>query len=671
MVFVSLRTASPTTDGQLRAVSGRSGLPLFSVPDLANDLNPVATPAIGDIDGDGRPEIVAVAEQGNQLLAFEHDGTLKWRSALLEFAVGYGAPFLADLDGDGRAEIVVGRQVLNGNGTLRWTGSAPMVGRTPATGLRSVAADLDLDGRLEVIAGASAYRADGTLLWSAPAVGDGVVAIANLDSDPYPEIVVAGNNLWLLEHDGSVRWGPLVVPGSSNFGTITIADLDGDAQAEIGVGKWPVYNVVEAYGQLRWSATTASPTLVPATASAFDFDGDGAAELVMADPAGLHVLNGRDGSVAGELPVGSCSNAYAYPAVADVDGDGKAEIVMGSYPCAGSPAIGVRVFGEARDGWVRARAAWSQSEYAAPGENAWRANGAAPGASPFAAADLTASFVRRGESGSDLVLTARIGNAGVGTVNAGVPVSAYNGDPRLGYPFLATTLTTRTLAPGEFEDVVLRISSHVAAQASIVVVADDAGDQVGTIGECDEENNRHDTGLFLNQAPAVERRPGPPDLDPEPDGVAVGRGRGRRAAARRQRERALVLRRALGPEPGGAALRRPHVADDDRHVPRARGLPARDRRDRLAPHDHRIPHGHGRPGQHSPRRERGPRQDRDASPRPPSRWTARSRTTACPRGARPPRSGRSCRLRAPSPSAAPRRPPRPHSCPRPGPTSSA
>ena len=52
------------------------------------------------------PEIVAVAEQGQQLLAFEHDGTFKWRSATLEFAVGAGAPFLADLDGDGRQEIV-------------------------------------------------------------------------------------------------------------------------------------------------------------------------------------------------------------------------------------------------------------------------------------------------------------------------------------------------------------------------------------------------------------------------------------------------------------------------------------------------------------------------------------------------------------------------------------
>ena len=62
---------------------------------------------------------------------------------------------------------------------------------------------------------------------------------------------------------------------------------------------------------------------------------------------------------------------------------------------------------------------------------------------------------------------------------------------------------------------VLRIPSDRAAQASIVVVADDAGDQLGTIGECDEENNRHDTGLFLNQAPTVEAGPDRTDLASE------------------------------------------------------------------------------------------------------------------------------------------------------------
>jgi len=508
VAFVTTRTASTTTDGQLRAVSGRGGQPLFSVLDAASELNPAASLAIGDIDGDGRPEIVAVAESGQQLLAFEHDGTLHWRSAPLETLVGDGSPFLSDLNGDGRAEIVVGRQVLNGDGSLRWTGTGPMRGRSPVTGMRSVAADLDLDGTPEVIAGASAYRADGTLLWSVPAVGDGVVAIGNFDSDPHPEIVVSNGSVWLLGHDGSVRWGPLNVAGLGYHGTVTIADFDGDTRAEIGVGRIRSYSVVEGYGAVRWSAATTQLYLgaTGGSASAFDFDGDGAAELVLADSAGLHVLRGSDGSVAGELPVGTCTYAHAYPVVADVDGDGKAEIVMGSNACAGSPTVGVRVFGEAGDGWVRSRAVWSQYDYRVPGENNWRAN-AGPGGSRFASADLTASFVRRSESGSDLVFTVRIGNAGMGPVPPGVPVAVYNGDPRVGYPHLTTRATTRPLAPGEYEDVAFTFPSTQPASGSLVVVADDPGTGVGTVSECDEENNLHDSGMFLNQRPSLDAGP--------------------------------------------------------------------------------------------------------------------------------------------------------------------
>jgi len=114
VVFVAARAISTLTDGQLQAVNGRGGSQRFAITDRALDVNPSASPALGDIDGDGRPEIVAVSEQGPQILAFEADGTFKWRSPTLLASVGAAAPFLADLDGDARAEILVGRQVLNG-----------------------------------------------------------------------------------------------------------------------------------------------------------------------------------------------------------------------------------------------------------------------------------------------------------------------------------------------------------------------------------------------------------------------------------------------------------------------------------------------------------------------------------------------------------------------------
>ena len=94
--------------GVLRALSGSDGSELFSVTNPAYLVNATSSLAAGDIDGDGLPEIVACDASGSRLIAFENDGTFKWRSAALE-AIAWGAPSLADLDADGSPEIVIGR----------------------------------------------------------------------------------------------------------------------------------------------------------------------------------------------------------------------------------------------------------------------------------------------------------------------------------------------------------------------------------------------------------------------------------------------------------------------------------------------------------------------------------------------------------------------------------
>ena len=98
--------------GVLRALSGDTGAELFTVTDPALRINTASSVATGDIDDDGRPEIIATDSTGARLIAFEHDGTFKWRSPPLE-AVNWGAPAIADLNQDGTPEIVVGRQALS------------------------------------------------------------------------------------------------------------------------------------------------------------------------------------------------------------------------------------------------------------------------------------------------------------------------------------------------------------------------------------------------------------------------------------------------------------------------------------------------------------------------------------------------------------------------------
>ena len=67
------------------------------------------------------------------------------------------------------------------------------------------------------MAGRTAYRADGTVLWHNEDVTDGTNAVGNFDDDPYPEIVlVTESRVYLLEHDGRLKWGPVAIPGGSD-----------------------------------------------------------------------------------------------------------------------------------------------------------------------------------------------------------------------------------------------------------------------------------------------------------------------------------------------------------------------------------------------------------------------------------------------------------------------
>jgi RHS repeat-associated protein len=521
VIFITLANANTTGDGHLRAVSGRDGRELFTVTNTAWNLRPASGIAVGSLDGDGKIDIVAVHESGKQLIAFGPDGSFKWLSPVLDdpFGVlGYstGSPALVDLDGDGLPEIVFGRQVFNHDGTLRWTG-------TGGTGsLYSVAADLDLDGTPEVIAGNTAYRADGTILWQATGVPDGFVAVARLDADPHPSVVVSYfGELWLLDHAGALKWGPIFLPCPTyGSGPPVIADFDGSGTLQIGVACAATLSGVDAAGSVKWSIPISSYP-GPTGASAFDLDGDGTAELIEADLNGLRIVRGGDGKVLATVPLQRESIAADYPLVADVDGDGKAEIVAIANGRFAGTSHGIFVYGDANDNWVGARRIWNQHSYhvtnvsddgripahETPTLAGFHEQTGAPRQSALAAPDFTASFVREGASGANVTLTARIGNGGAELGSTGLPVSFYNGDPRAGGSLLGTVLTSIDLAPGQYQDVTLTLTGSPAANGSVFVSANDRGGLVALVNECNKANNLIDSGLFLNQPPVVNAGP--------------------------------------------------------------------------------------------------------------------------------------------------------------------
>jgi uncharacterized repeat protein (TIGR01451 family) len=532
LVFVStdlVYTLEPMV--ALRAVRGDTLEPIFDVNGIfPQPILPVSLSfsglAAADIDHDGKPEIVSTTFVGaNRLVAFEHTGAIKWQSAGYRTHPIAGRssrsdnPTIADLDGDGEAEIVVGANVFDRFGRLLWRGTGGQAFQSASnqddhrSGAISAVADVDLDGHLEVVTGNTLYRHDGSIVWQLD-LPDGFPAVGNFDADPEAEIVVVSRGtVRLHDTDGILLWGPLTLPGSNPEagGAPTVGDFDGDGLPEIGVAGSDVYVVYETDGTIRWQATTQDYTSNFTGSTLFDFDGDGAMEVVYRDERDLWIFRGADGAVLFRLPVSS-DTWTEMPVVADVDGDGAAEIVVSSdralsvsIPSGGRTA-GLFVIGDGGDGWVSARGLWNQHAYAPElvaddagvpprpdwgwlDHNSFRAN-VPPAGGAFGSADLTASRLGFDLSALPLVgVTARIGNGGRAASAPGLAVAVYLGDPAAGGALVGTLAVDSRLAPGEFVDLAGSFELPFGTAAELFVVADDDGTGSGRERECDETNN--------------------------------------------------------------------------------------------------------------------------------------------------------------------------------------
>jgi RHS repeat-associated protein len=513
VVFTTFVT-SITADGTLRAIDGRDGSEKLSVVDPALQLRPTAGIALGDIDLDGRPEIVTV-DESCQVIVFEHDGALKWRGAVSVATAArcYGSPTLADLNRDGSPEIVVGRRAYSNTGTLLWTGTGDNGG---PWGPLSVAADIDGNGNLEVVAGATAYDSNGAIFFNrSPTYAEGYSAVANLDADPQAEIVFkprSGNALVVLEHDGTTKWAaPWAQTGG---GPPMVGNFDADAEAEIGVASSLEYRVYEANGTLKWSNPIIDSSSGITTATLFDFDNDGVVEVVFADEQFLYIWRGTDGAELYKTARAS-NTAIDMPVVADVDADGHADIIA---PRSGTGVgeQGIVVYRGAGLNWANTRRLWNQSAYSitnvlddlsipqtftpnwlVPGLNNFRLNAFLPGqvVAPNSVGDLTVSYLRRDDKDfpGKTVLTARIGNGGA----SALPAGALRFTAGVGGTVICSTQGVGLLQPGQFQDVSCEYLNPTAGAQNIVAQVDFAN----AIPEGDETNNTAGANLVIGLGP--------------------------------------------------------------------------------------------------------------------------------------------------------------------------
>jgi hypothetical protein len=469
--------------------------------------------AIGDLDGDGWPEVVT-ADSDRVCALRGNDGSEAWCHAGLSASLdpyGYSYPAIADMDGDGVPEVTVGNVILDGpSGALvgkgdYGIGSAPYggvdTGYGGSYGALSVPIDLDGDGKLELVTGNAAYRRNGNAKWTNGGL-DGLVAVADFDGDGQGEIVkTSGIYVTGMETDGSEVWGPIAYSG--NLGAPAADDLDGDGIPEIVFAAQNSLIAMKWGGKVMWKAPisdssgAAGPTL-------FDFEGDGYPEVLFADETTIRFFSGLDGTVKYTSDKHASYTILETPVVADVDSDGQVEIVLGH--CQGNAEIGaVTVYGDKNHTWPPGRKIWNQHAYSItnvtdvggipaatpsnwPTYNSFRSGdvGRPPGEFYDVQAEVLGVCEDECDTGKVLV-DARVVNAGNLPVPAGIPVVLRAGDAG---PVVAEATTTKGIESGKSGET-LHFVADAADMAGTVptVIVDQKADGTGIVYECDESNN--------------------------------------------------------------------------------------------------------------------------------------------------------------------------------------
>lgn len=339
-------------NGTLRVIDGATCRDQAAANDPADRVNSPVTPAVGDLDGDGRPEIIAAHQEGG-LIAFRVDPVARTLTRLWRSADRYGSNFcgwggisLADLDDDGRPEILYDGAIYSSMGVQLAT--IPGWGRV-THGTMMIAANVDEDPAIEIA------DSQGTWEWRAGALvreaydtrgvtpfGPRHTALAQMGDfgdamgDPAgrPEIIGTENSrLSIVTMGGAVVRDVPAPGGAVGGGPPTVADFDGNGMPEIGVAFSNQYIVFRGDGTVLWSQPSQDTSSQRTGSSVFDFNADGRAEVVYGDECWVRVYDGPTGEILFSQARFS-STWHENPIVADVDADSSAEIVIpSSAPC--------------------------------------------------------------------------------------------------------------------------------------------------------------------------------------------------------------------------------------------------------------------------------------------------------------------------------------------------
>jgi tetratricopeptide (TPR) repeat protein len=265
--------------------------------------------AVGDFDGDERPDLVRVAASsaGSPPRLEMRLAAKGWKAVPGPDAAGITDLLAADLDNDGHLDLVgYGPQravFWRGKGDGTFEDATAGAGLTAAIGTAAAVLDYDLDGDLDLVIGGG---------------GGGLELFRNALQGP---LTAVGKEAF-----------PVPVASISGIRAVVAGDLDRDGDLDLVMAHAKGIAVLDNLRQGRFADRTAAAGLAaagPAEALALaDLDGDGLPDLITAGEGGLALWHNLGGGRFAPWPVPGLPQGARFTAVLafDADNDGRLDL---------------------------------------------------------------------------------------------------------------------------------------------------------------------------------------------------------------------------------------------------------------------------------------------------------------------------------------------------------